>query len=169
MALPYHKGLGKTAHSVTSISTLDVLLAYTVYTSHSVRTMRIHDGVHAVGSLSCCWACPWSWRRLPRHLVRDNLILSRRKHSVASPDISCWRSPVIAPTIASFLPPRRSIVPSAYCFACAAWYSASPCACSSFPDCFQDCAPVRSPIVSTTAPFNEWYWPVVLLHRSASV
>lgn len=34
-----------------------------------------------------------------------------------------------------------------------------------FPDCVQDVAPVTLPMVSTTVPLTEWYWPVVWLRR----
>ena len=35
-------------------------------------------------------------------------------------------------------------------------------ACSCWPLCCQDWAPVRLPTASTTVPLTEWYWPVVL-------
>ena len=56
------------------------------------------------------------------------------------PETSCSRSPVTAPTTASTLPPMRSAAPSTYCFAWAALYSVSPCACSSRPDWDQEVA-----------------------------
>jgi hypothetical protein len=62
------------------------------------------------------------------------------------PEISCWRSPVRAPTTASFLPATRSTVPSTYPWALAAVYSASPALCSSRPDVCHASEPVALPI-----------------------
>ena len=89
------------------------------------------------------------------------------KTKTNSPDTSCSRSPVMAPTTASFLPVMRSAVPSTYPLAWAALYSASPWACSSLPDWDQEVAPVRSPMVSTTVPLREWNWPLTLLHGTS--
>jgi len=49
--------------------------------------------------------------------ISYRIVSYRSLWNLATPDIpevSCDRSPVTAPTTASFLPPTRSMVPSAY-------------------------------------------------------
>src|SRR5712671_3645312 len=70
--------------------------------------------------------------------VTPSIIATAVEVKEYTPDATCLRSPETA----SFFPPRRSSVPSAYPFALAASTSASPVACSCLP---ARCMTLRQP------------------------